>query len=227
MISEKLKSIYIHIPKTAGSSIERALLQSEGDFRYFHPSDFEIERLPPHVGGYKGINRWDIKHFPPRYLKAAYRDYHKFCFVRNPWDLVVSCYFWWTQQAKLEFRQLQGRILSKMGFSNFALSCYTDYINEIFHCGLGQSYWLLDESNRYEIVHHIGRFEQLQQDFDKICDIVGLEQIRLPYVNKSNHLPYATYYNNMTARLISYKFARDISRFGYTLHVPEVKPEQE
>ncbi len=217
MISHKHKCIFIHIPKTAGSSIERALMQSSGEFRFFKPEDFNVEKLPPHVYGYNGINRWDIKHLPARFLKDSYNDYFKFCFVRNPWDLVVSCYFWWIQQTKMEFRKLQGKLLEKIGFTNYAVSCYTDYINEIFHCGMGQCYWIMDEDNKTAIVDYIGHFENLQEDFNTVCEIVGIEKIQLATVNKSEHKPFYEYYDDTVAKLIEYKYMWDVKRFGYTL----------
>jgi hypothetical protein len=216
MISHKLKCIFVHIPKTAGSSIELALMRSSGEFQRLSLDDFAIDNVPPHAFGYNGTNPWDIKHVPPRYLKDVYRDYAKFCFVRNPWDLVVSCYFWWTQQAKMPFRQLQGKLLEQIGFSNFALSFYTDYINEIFHCGLGQCYWLLENDNKTICVNHIGRFENLQADFDAICQAIGLESTSLSMTNTSQHKPFREYYDEATAKLIKRKFAWDVQQFGYT-----------
>ena len=214
MISHKHRCIFVHIPKTAGTSVENALRRSSAGFESFTPDDFNIDRIPPHAGGYRGLNRWDIKHFPAKFLREEYRDYFKFCFVRNPWDLVVSCYFWWIQQTRLEFRKLQGQILEQLGFTNFAFSFYTDYINEIFHQGMGQCYWLLDDC-RTPLVSFIGRFETLQHDYDLICNRIGIEQTQLPSLNRSVHRSYKDYYNTNTQKLVELKFNWDIERFGY------------
>jgi len=217
MISHKYKSIFIHIPKTAGSSIQEALLSSKNDFRNFNQQDFDMQNIPPHAFGYNSINKWDIKHMPARFLKNTYKEYYKFCFVRNPWDLMVSCYFWWIQNTKLEFRKLQGEILKKMGFNNFIMSFYTDYINEIFHSGMGQSYWILDYYNRNDCVGYIGRYENLQNDFDAICDIIGINKIILKPRNKTVHSHYRDYYTDDDAiNIIKHKFEFDIKRFKYS-----------
>ena len=215
MISHKHKSIFIHIPKTAGSSIEKALLKSNAGFRLFRSEDFAIDRIPPHAYGYQGVNPWDPKHMPARYLNPRYENYTKFCFVRNPWDLMVSCYFWWTQKVKMPIRIKQGKILSKIGFENFVFSFYTDYINEIHHHGLGQSYWLLDHDNKAEFVNYIGRFERLQEDFNLICDSIGLARVNLDKVNVSKHETYPSYYNKNTEKMIMDKFIVDVNKFGY------------
>jgi hypothetical protein len=217
MISHKHKAIFIHIPKTAGSSIEKALLNSSKDFRLFKPEDFDLDRIPPHAYGYQGVNPWDPKHMPVRYLSPKYEKYTKFCFIRNPWDLMVSCFCWWTQKVKLPIRIKQGEILSKIGFENFVFSFYTDYINEIHHHGLGQSYWLLDSDNKTVIVDYIGRFEKLQEDFNLICDSIGMAKLNLGKINTSKHENYCSYYNQNTAKMIMDKFFIDITKFNYTI----------
>jgi hypothetical protein len=215
MISHKHKAIFIHIPKTAGSSIEKALINSEAGFRLFRAEDFTVDQIPLHAFGYQGVNQWDLKHMPARYLKPEYNDYYKFCFIRNPWDLMVSCYFWWTQKVKLPIRIKQGEILKTIGFENFVYSFYTDYINEIHHQGLGQSYWLLDSSNKTAIVDFIGRFERLQEDFNFACDKVGISKLQLYKVNKSEHKIFESYYNEQTAKMIRNKFYLDVTTFNY------------
>jgi len=217
MISDKLKSIFIHIPKTAGSSIEKALLSSDGGFRLFKTGDFDLDQIPPHAYGYRGLNQWDPKHMPARFLSPKYAKYNKFCFIRNPWDLMVSCYFWWIQKVKLPIRIKQGEILSKIGFDDFIYSFYTDYINEIHHHGLGQSYWFLGEDNKTVIVDYIGKFEKLQGDFNLVCDSIGMHRIDLEKTNASKHKEYALYYNECTAKMIKDKFFSDIKRFNYAI----------
>lgn len=222
MISHKHKCIFVHIPKTAGSSIEEVLLNSPAEFQQLSLNDFQLDKIPPHASGYNRINPWDLKHFPPRYLNEAYKDYYKFCFVRNPWDLVVSSYFWWIQQTKMEFRKLQGKLLDQMGFFNYVMSFYTDYINEIFHCGMGQSYWLLNDDNRSMCVNHIGRFENLEEDFDQILQAIKLSPMKLPVKNATRHNPFEEYYNGTTAHMIGCKFNWDIKRFGYTIQESKI-----
>ena len=71
MISHEYRCIFIHIPRTGGSSIEKALV---------------------------GRNWWSIsketKHITASQAREVYGDYwgkyFKFSFVRNPWDRCVS-----------------------------------------------------------------------------------------------------------------------------------------
>ena len=79
MISHTNKFIFIHIPKTGGTSVEAALadygklLQGPGNFHSIY-----------------------FKHIPATRLQAMmgdeYENYFKFSIVRNPWDWLVSMY---------------------------------------------------------------------------------------------------------------------------------------
>lgn len=76
------KIIFIHIPKTAGSSIEH-LLRDEGRYEL----DFIGVRNGRSTHHYMGIELKMI-------LKDLYPKYYKFSFVRNPYDRLISEYFW-------------------------------------------------------------------------------------------------------------------------------------
>ena len=76
------KIIFIHIPKTAGSSIEQ-LLRDEGKYEL----DFIGVRNGRSTHHYMGIELKLI-------LKDLYQTYYKFSFVRNPYDRLISEYFW-------------------------------------------------------------------------------------------------------------------------------------
>ena len=84
MISHKYKCIFIHIPKTGGTSIENALL-----------------------GGKKQPTR--IKHKRAKdYLKQypkEWKQYFKFTVIRNPWDWMVSWYYWRGQNSKTSIKE--------------------------------------------------------------------------------------------------------------------------
>ena len=78
----RIKIIFIHIPKTAGSSIEH-LLRDEGRYEL----DFIGVRNGRSTHHYMGIELKMI-------LKDLYPKYYKFSFVRNPYDRLISEYFW-------------------------------------------------------------------------------------------------------------------------------------
>ena len=61
----------------------------------------------------------------------------------------------------------------------------------------------------------IGRYENLQQDFDHVCDSIGIPRRILPHANKSRRKPYWKYYNTKTRDIVAEIFREDIEYFGY------------
>ena len=89
IISDSKKFIFIHIPKTAGTSIAAALRQ------YQNPKCNALHS-----------NSFDRKHPTTNEIKThlgeeRFNQYYKFAFVRNPWDRVLSNYYWHIKQGEL------------------------------------------------------------------------------------------------------------------------------
>lgn len=85
MISKKDKFIYIHIPRTGGTSVQ-SVLQKYMEY-YEHPvTKDRVPVFPKHASLVHLLRDASLE------KPSALEDYFVFSFVRNPWDLVVSRY---------------------------------------------------------------------------------------------------------------------------------------
>jgi hypothetical protein len=67
------------------------------------------------------------------------------------------------------------------------------------------------------IVDFIGRYENLQEDFNNICNAIGITPVELLHKNKSKRpRNYRKLYNNTTKKIVAKVFAKDIELFKYT-----------
>ena len=86
MIINKLKCVFVHIPKTAGSSIEEVLYPSLGQISLM--SDVKL------FAGWDSKNKIWMQHATMQQINDLYMgdvsEYFKFSFVRNPYERAVS-----------------------------------------------------------------------------------------------------------------------------------------
>jgi hypothetical protein len=200
---------FIHVPKTAGSSIYGAL------GRYANqPNAYLPNRLLACLG--IRINHfapWPHTKFRPHASAAVLRAWlprpifdslFKFAFVRNPWDLLVS--YWHYLRTKPNHRR------SRIARSLPSFEAYIDY--EIERGEFTQSSLLCSRDGRL-LVDFVGRYESLASDFDFICRRIGIEA-SLPHVNTTSRGDYRDYYTPPLAARVAEAFADDVERFGYT-----------
>jgi len=74
--------------------------------------------------------------------------------------------------------------------------------------------WILNDDGKL-FVDFIGRYENLQQDFGKVCDNIGLPRQVLLHTNKTRHRPYWDCYDENTKNIVATKYKKDIEYFGY------------
>jgi hypothetical protein len=147
----------------------------------------------------------------PVSLQKQVKKYFNFCFVRNPWSRFLSAYSYLRRGGRGSRGDSQdAKIINQ--FENLKEFSYNfdkiknDFVDKHFY---EQVYWVDDK------VDFIGRFENLQEDFNIICDKIGISQQQLTHKNKSKHKHYTEYYDDETREIVAEKYAKDIEYFGY------------
>lgn len=142
------------------------------------------------------------------YLRyKLYPDYFKFCFVRNPWDRVVSCYE--NKVVKRSYKPLKECYYKDFEyFVNFLDRQNLERADR--HIKLQTSAIPLKE------VDFIGRLENFDEDFSYVLKRLNFQNTDYEHKNPSSHKHYSTYYTPRTQEIIGRKYKADIEYFGYT-----------
>jgi len=219
MISKKDKFIFIHNFKTGGTSIESKLGHFDTLERDVqdHRSLREIELLTNRmhffktalyaikIGKAKSAKNNFKKALSPELTKQEFNAYYKFTFVRNTWSRMHS---WYANTMKDELMKKSYQITDP----NYS---FQQFLTEkIDHEKFSQLYFLKDKTGNVAM-DFIGRFENLQDDFNKVCAHLKIKDPTLPklLVRKRRH--YTDFYTPETKDLIYQLYKEEIDYFGF------------
>ncbi len=203
MISDRLRFVFVHIPRTAGTSVETA--------------------LAPYARGEIGFTAHDNTVLAHKHSTAAelrdlvgpeiWRRYFTFSIVRNPWARMFSDYCFFRDVAPSlmpRFNPVE-RHLTVMAaghaFDGWLRACAD-------HLDIAQSGYLVDAGGAL-LVDFVARFEDIGADFARVCRVLDVD-VALPCVNRTRHGDYRLAYTPETATLVARYAADDIARFGHT-----------
>ncbi|MFT4825849.1 MAG: chondroitin 4-sulfotransferase 11 [Halioglobus sp.] len=194
LISESHRFIFLAVPKTGTSSIENALKPYGASItRKFnkHATCLKLQRDLP-------SGMWD--------------SYFKFAFVRNPYDLMQSWYFY--RQRKLLANPEHPRHHLYTGDVSFETFIHSFAKNELM---LRQVDFIAPHGKGLQ-VDRVGKFEDLDSDFSVICERLQLSVEKLPVVRSSNNNREASELWTPSARkVINEYFLEDFTSFDYEM----------
>src|SRR5262249_8949149 len=114
MISFQKRFLFVHIPKTAGNSIQSVLRDySEDQLVALRKEQDGIERFGLRNPRYKLRKHSTLREYRDTLGNEQFRKLYRFTCVRNPWDRMVSYYFTPTQSPETLDCKKFARIISK------------------------------------------------------------------------------------------------------------------
>lgn len=224
IVSHKYRYIFIKNRKIAGTSLEIYLNKFRGNDDVFTPISLFHENHYPqnYIGTFRliqellkthfkyaknsisdYINRkkfWN--HMPGLLIKSRidpeiWDDYYKFTIERNPWDKIISHYYWMARD-KLDGLDFMNYL--KKGYYPKDFDKYTDLGGEI-------------------IVDKIIRYEDLASELNEV-----FKELRVPFTGELNiyaksgyreERSYRGFYNEQTKNIVANLFKEEIKELGY------------
>lgn len=199
MISFQKRFLFVHIPRTAGNSIQSILRNySEDEIVTSRRHQDGIERFGVRNPSYPIKKHSTLSEYQAALGEELFRGLYKFTCVRNPWDRLISYYFGrGDQAAKWDREEFERLILRTLPVA--------DYLR------LEEG-----ENDPFGNVNRVMRFETLAEDFRVVCAELDVPVAKLPEYNRSRRESYSQYYDNKLRALVAERFAPEIARFGYT-----------
>lgn len=226
IVSHKYKFIFFKTAKTAGTSIEIALSKFCSEDDLITPIIEEDEVLRNKLG-YRGPQNYDLSsasddnnflkeqqpikfynHISAREVKnwlseEIWNQYFKFCFERNPWDRVISCYRYYISYLPPDEE----------------IPSLSDFINSDIIGGLRKWGFDIYTINGEVVVNKVCLYENLQEDMENIRLKLDIpEKITLPQAkrqHRKNRNHYSETLNQQDQEVIAKLFETEIKLFGY------------
>lgn len=135
-------------------------------------------------------------------------DFFRFTIVRNPWDRMVSNFFY--------FCRAEQRPLRRQQFAWLHDAPVADFREFVAIAGRrANHHWQPQDLYVPETVDFVGRMEHLEVAVARICAAAGLPMKPVYLLNTTDHGHYSAYYDHVSRALVAERYRRDIERFGY------------
>jgi len=214
LLSHKHNFLFVHIAKTGGTSVSDALKKYVWRDPYYIPQFIasKMSHMIKHKAGIKMPRHAKVICAKEMLPHEFFDQLFKFTFVRNPWDLQVSSF----HHIKRERPKFLNGHTDFKSFMKHKLDPERPYQYHIDTSIELQSDYLIDLKGNV-LIDFIGRYENLQEDFDHVCKTVGITPFQLPHKRKAtDRSDYRKYYNDEIAEMVSTHFKRDIDLLDYT-----------
>jgi hypothetical protein len=182
----------------------------------YNPVPDILDAMGMETGSWMG-NVWEMKkrflarkkfynHIPAyrarrRLPRRVWDEYYTFCFERNPWDRMISQYFWATREEEMTFDEF---LAAPLRHTNHPL--------------------YMDRRRERVIVDHVARYEDLNDELGIILERLGIPfegdlGIRAKANVRKDRAPYQEFFQGENERhieTIRRMCSKEIDLLGYT-----------
>lgn len=190
---DRLRCIYVHIPKTAGVSVNKALFGNYG-------------------GGHRSVRNYR-QIFGPR----LFARYFKFTFVRNPYSRLLSAYqFLRDGGFDASDRLWAAENLSRFAdFEEFVIEWLNEQSIWTKDHFVPQYAFVCDVDSTPE-TDFVGRFETIDDDFREVCKRLGVvAKLGAENSGGADTSNWPQHYSDTMLNKVSRVYAKDFAIFAY------------
>lgn len=179
--------VFIHIPKTGGLSIRRGF--------------FDKQYMGPWFGR----------------IPKRHRHCFSFCFVRNPYDRLISAWKMltrdWQKLPQLTLHEFLN-IVTDENIPFRSGNTVKKYHESVRHHTIPQTH----PFNCLHLSKYVGRYENLEADFKIVCSKINCEFKPLPIINQSQFdNNYMQYFDRDTLKIVNKYYLKDFQELNYDL----------
>ncbi len=242
IISHKHRFIFTKPRKVAGTSVEVALSKFCGPddiiTENVSSKDIDEDSYTDYARNHQGyFNHMRAGRIKQKIGKRIWNDYFVFTIVRNPWDMVVSRYFWNKKNATprmtptevlQEIKQhplnvdLYGKLLNAQRRSVKSKELgpnddFKTFVMQKLPANISNSKYYFDWRGK-PFNDFVIRYENLDQDYKTLCEKIGVPYEPLPSLKTKTRKKrnYQEMYDDELRDWVAKKFQREIEYFGYT-----------
>lgn len=173
--------VFIHVPKTAGTSIEY------------------VDWIGSSIDKHGTLD--DLYDFTDKTPEIDMNNMFKFGFVRDPFTRFMSGVVNHVFNSDITDAEITKFILEEVNFDKFVV--------------LKQQNKFLTSQRGRKHIDFIGRFENLQNDFNHVCRILGQPETPLGHQMQGHEVDYNALYTPETREKVINYYKKDFELFGY------------
>lgn len=209
-VSHVQQAIFVHIPRSAGTTINVALgictldTVSDNTYRPDALFGFDGKRFAQHL---------TAREIAARLGPQVYAQYYKFTIVRNPYSRLVSAYY-------QGFARRGRRQTDVDGFRTFVREVlpaqFERPLEQDRHRHLKpQSIFVVDDAGDM-MVDFVARYERLADDFQQVAERLGMP-LAAGHLNASHGFDVDAHFDDDTRDRVRDLYRADFDLFGYEI----------